>query len=104
MAADEMKLNNCYLPKKSMPLEKNLLRYDFCFVFVCLFCFLESANRICVPINLGSTSSWQLKVTIFRVLLMVLLLKPRVVMEITEGLILCDGLMALQNDSERPLI
>jgi hypothetical protein len=25
-------------------------------------------------------------------------------MEITECLILCDGLMALQNDSERPLI
>ena len=72
-------------------------------LFVC-FVFWSQQTESVVQSNLGSTSSWQLKVTIFRVLLMVLLLKPRVVMEITEGLILSDGLMALQNDSERPLI
>lgn len=76
------------------------------FVLCLLICFVfwSQQTESVVQSNLGSTSSWQLKVTIFRVLLMVLLLKPRVVMEITEGLILCDGLMALQNDSERPLI
>ena len=73
------------------------------FLFVC-FVFWSQQTESVVQSNLGSTSSWQLKVTIFRVLLMVLLLKTRVVMEITEGLILSDGLMALQNDSERPLI
>ena len=73
-------------------------------LFACLFVFWSQQTESVVQSNLGSTSSWQLKVTIFRVLLMVLLLKPRVVMEITEGLILCDGLIALQNDSERPLI
>lgn len=72
-------------------------------LFVC-FVFWSQQTESVVQSNLGSTSSWQLKVTIFRVLLMVLLLKTRVVMEITEGLILSDGLMALQNDSERPLI
>ena len=77
--------------------------FVFC-LFVCLFVFWSQQTESVVQSNLGSTSSWQLKVTIFRVLLMVLLLKTRVVMEITEGLILCDGLMALQNDSERPLI
>ena len=77
--------------------------FVFC-LFACLFVFWSQQTESVVQSNLGSTSSWQLKVTIFRVLLMVLLLKPRVVMEITEGLILCDGLMALQNDSERPLI
>jgi hypothetical protein len=76
------------------------------FVLCLLICFVfwSQQTESVVQSNLGSTSSWQLKVTIFRVLLMVLLLKTRVVMEITEGLILSDGLMALQNDSERPLI
>lgn len=77
--------------------------FVFC-LFACLFVFWSQQTESVVQSNLGSTSSWQLKVTIFRVLLMVLLLKTRVVMEITEGLILSDGLMALQNDSERPLI